>query len=38
MRRYHSACETVQLSDVEDTRRLVEAFARGLELDLDLAR
>jgi len=38
MRRYHSPCETVQLSDVEDTRRLLEAFARGLAPDLDLAR
>jgi putative aminopeptidase FrvX len=38
MRRYHSACETVQLSDVEETRRLVEALVRGLVLELDLAR
>jgi len=38
MRRMHTPCETVQLSDVEDTCRLVEAFARGLEPELDLAR
>jgi putative aminopeptidase FrvX len=38
MRRYHSPCETVQLSDVEETRRLLETFARGLAPELDLAR
>jgi putative aminopeptidase FrvX len=38
MRRYHSPAETVQLSDVDACRRLVEAFARGLEPGVDLAR
>jgi endoglucanase len=38
MRRYHSPAETVQLSDVLACRRLVEAFARGLEPGLDLTR
>ena len=38
MRRYHSPAETVQLSDVEACVRLVEAFVRGLEPDLDLTR
>jgi putative aminopeptidase FrvX len=38
MRRYHSPAETVQLSDVEACRRLVEAFARGLEPGLELSR
>jgi endoglucanase len=38
MRRYHSPAETVQLSDADACRRLVEAFARGLEPGLDLSR
>ena len=38
MRRYHAPSETVQLSDVEHTRALVEAFARALEPGLDLSR
>jgi len=38
MRRYHSPAETVQLSDIDASIRLVEAFARGLEPGLDLRR
>jgi endoglucanase len=38
MRRYHSPAETVQLSDVAACSRLTEAFARGLEPELDLTR
>jgi endoglucanase len=38
MRRYHSPAETVQLSDIEACRRVVEAFVRGLEPGLDLSR
>ena len=38
MRRYHSPAETVQLSDIDASIRLVEAFARSLEPGLDLRR
>ena len=38
MRRYHSPAETVQLSDIDASVRLVEAFARSLEPGLDLRR
>ena len=38
VRRMHSPVETAQLSDAEDEIRLLEAFARGLGPDLDLAR
>lgn len=38
IRRMHTAVETAQLSDAEDEIRLLEAFARGLGPDLDLAR
>ena len=38
MRRYHSPTETVQLSDIEASIALVEAFARSLEPGLDLRR
>jgi putative aminopeptidase FrvX len=38
MRRYHAPTETVQLSDVEACRRVVEAFVRELEPDVDLTR
>lgn len=38
MRRYHAPSETVQLTDIEHTRALAEAFARGLEPGLDLIR
>jgi endoglucanase len=38
IRRMHTPVETAQLSDSEDEIRLLEAFARGLGPDLDLAR
>ena len=38
LRRYHSPAETVQLSDIDASIRLVEAFARSLEPGLDLRR
>ena len=38
LRRMHTAVETVQLSDLEDTVRLLVAFLRRLEPGLDLAR
>lgn len=38
MRRYHSPAETIQLSDLDASIRLVEAFARSLEPGLDLRR
>lgn len=38
MRRYHSPAETIQLSDLDASIDLVEAFARSLEPGLDLRR
>ncbi len=38
MRRYHSPAETVQLSDIDASIRLAEAFVRSLEPGLDLRR
>ena len=38
MRRYHSPAETIQLSDLDASIQLVEAFARSLEPGLDLRR
>lgn len=38
LRRMHTAVETVQLSDLEDTVRLLVAFLRRLEPDLELSR
>jgi endoglucanase len=38
LRYMHSAVEMVQLDDVESTARLIAAFARRLEGDLDLRR
>jgi putative aminopeptidase FrvX len=38
IRRMHTPVETMQLSDAEDAIRLLDAFARGLGPDLDLAR
>ena len=38
MRRYHSPAETVQLSDIEASIRLMTAFARSLEPGFDLRR
>ena len=38
IRRMHTPVETAQLSDAEDEIRLLEAFARGLGPELDLAR
>ena len=38
IRRMHTAVETAQLSDLEDTVRLLVAFARRLEPALDLSR
>jgi endoglucanase len=38
LRRMHTAVETAQLSDLEDTVSLLEAFARRLEPGLDLSR
>jgi putative aminopeptidase FrvX len=34
----HTTCEVAQLSDVEAAARLLAAFARSLEPDLDLRR
>jgi len=38
IRRMHTPVETAQLTDAEDAIRLLEAFARGLGPDLELAR
>jgi endoglucanase len=38
LRYMHSAVEMVQLDDVENTARLIAAFARRLDADLDLRR
>jgi endoglucanase len=38
LRFMHTTCEVVQLSDVEATARLLEAYARRLEPGLDLRR
>jgi endoglucanase len=38
LRSMHTTCEVAQLSDVEATARLLEAYARGLGPELDLRR
>jgi endoglucanase len=38
LRYMHSAVEMVQLDDVENTAKLIAAFARRLSADLDFRR